>query len=143
VAFVQPPEEPIEPAGPPALPAARKLKKKNIINVADLTETGMVRRKKEMKSLSNKRQAEKRREEKERERERLKSLSPGEKEKLARGVMERDKEWAVIDAYDKDNDETWGSWKKKRDWAEGNLEEDFWELNKLPEILEKMDRDKE
>jgi hypothetical protein len=72
----------------------------------------------------------------------LKSLSLGEKEKLARGVMERDKEWAVIDAYDKGNDETWGSGKKKRDWAEGNPEEDFWELNKLPEILERIDRDK-
>jgi flagellar biosynthesis GTPase FlhF len=36
-----------------------------------------------------------------------------------------------------------GSGKKKRDWAEGNPEEDFWELNKLPEILERIDKDKE
>jgi hypothetical protein len=113
----------------------------------DLTESEKIYRKKESKMKSNKKQGEKRREEKERERERLKSLSPGEKKKLARGVMERDKDWIELELYsNKENDFNWSTGKRKRDWLErgeeGEAEDDFWEINKLPEIIERMDRDK-
>jgi hypothetical protein len=75
VALLQPPEEPVEPTRPPA--------------IIDLTETGRVRRMKESKAASNKRQAEKRRRERLGEIERNKSLSLGEKLKLAKGVSDR------------------------------------------------------
>jgi hypothetical protein len=47
-----------------------------------------VRRKRESKACSNKRQAEKRRREKEVEKERLKSLSPEEKKRMARNIID-------------------------------------------------------
>jgi hypothetical protein len=111
----------------------------------DLIEMRRVRKRKDLKSLSNKRQAEKRRREKEEDKERLKSLSPQEKEKLVRGVIEAEKCWVLLSVYDRDTDNNinWSDGKKKkRDWEEGNPEEDFWELNKLPVILEKMEKDK-
>jgi hypothetical protein len=37
------------------------------------------------------------------ERERNKSLSPGEKEKMERNILENEKEWGLIDLYNKDN----------------------------------------
>jgi hypothetical protein len=144
VALLQPPEEPVQPAGPPALPAASDRKrKKNII--IDLTMSEKLKRKRESKSASNKRQSEKRREEKEREREKLKSLSPGEKEKIARGIIDNEKEWELMNLYNKDNDVNWSTGKKKKIWTEGEGEgeDDWWELNRLPQIIKEMDENKE
>jgi hypothetical protein len=140
VALLQPPEEPVRPDELTRL--EKKKKKKEII---DLTETAKVRRKREQKAASNKKQSEKRRVLRKAERERNKYLSPGEKEKLARGVIEAEKGWVLMDLYDKENNNiNWSDWKRrKRDWEEGDPEEDFWELNKLPDILEKMIKDKD
>jgi hypothetical protein len=145
VALLQPPEEPVQPAGPPALPAARK--KKIII---DLTESERIKRKKESKTRSNKIQGEKRRREREAERERNKSLSPGEKIKLAKGVVEAEKGWELLHAYDKDsdyfNDYNWSGGKKKKKEEEGGEEvkdnDDWWELNKLPQVIEEINKAK-
>jgi hypothetical protein len=83
---ILPPAPADEPAGPSALLAARK-KKNNNNNIIDLTRSEKVKRKRELKHISNKKQSEKRRSEKEVERERLKSLSPGEKEKIAKNII--------------------------------------------------------
>jgi hypothetical protein len=60
VALLQLAEEPIMPAGPPALPAAVP-KKKKMINIIDLSDSDKIKRKRESKSALNKRQVEKRR----------------------------------------------------------------------------------
>jgi hypothetical protein len=65
VALLQPEKARDEPAGPPAQRAAKV--KKNVI--IDLTNSEKAKRKRESKACSNKRQAEKRRQEKERESE--------------------------------------------------------------------------
>jgi hypothetical protein len=83
--------------------------------------------------------------EKEREKEKLKSLSPGEKEKIARGIIENEKEWELINLYDKDNELNWSTGKKKKIWTEEEGGgEDYWlELNRLPQIIKEIDKDKE
>jgi hypothetical protein len=49
--------------------------------------------------------------------ERLKSLTPGEKMELGKGVMEREKVWEFINLYNKENDLNWSNNKRKRDWG--------------------------
>jgi hypothetical protein len=145
VVLLQPEEARDERAGSPALPAAsdRKMKKKK--EVIDLTLSEKRKRKRESKATSNKLQSEKRKIMNEQEKERLKSLSPGEKEKIARGVIKNDKEWLEMELYgNKENEITWSTGKKKIDWGEesGEAEGDWWELNKLPQILEIMEKGK-
>jgi flagellar biosynthesis GTPase FlhF len=62
---------------------------------------------------------------------------------MARGVLEREKEWALLDLYDSNNNNNWSGGRKKIDWADGDPEDHYWELNRLPEIIIQIDKDKE
>jgi hypothetical protein len=139
VALLQPEEardEPDDLTGP-----ERKKKKKR--EVIDLTNSEKIKRKKEMKSASNGKQSEKRRVEKERERERLKSLSPGEKRKLAEGVNRASEGWKILNLYDKEQSNlTWSSGKRKEELQIGVEEDDSdWERKRVEEIEREIDRD--
>jgi hypothetical protein len=111
VALLQPPEEPVQPAVPVASSRPAKRKKTFI----DLMETEKKKRKKDLKAVSNRKQSEKRKRERERVKEENTSLTPRKKEELVRGVLEREKEWALLDLYDDDDNNNWSGGKKKRD----------------------------
>jgi hypothetical protein len=143
VALLQPLEEPVQAAVP--VVSSRPAKRKT--NYIDLTDSEKIKRKKESKSRSNKKQIIKRRREREEEKERLKSLSPEEKKQMAKNIINNDKEWGMLDLYNKDNDLTWGSGKKKKKtWLEGREDDedgdDWWELKKLPQVVAEIDRSK-
>jgi hypothetical protein len=133
VALLQPPEEPFEPVA-----SSRPAKRKN--EIVDLTETGKAKRKRQLKAISNRKQSEKRKNERERIKEANASLTPREKEELARGIMEREKDWEILNLYDKDNEVNWSTGKKMKIWTEeeGGGENDLWDLNRLPRSSSKL-----
>jgi hypothetical protein len=98
-----------------AVPVASSRPAKRKKAFIDLTESEKINRKKESKSNSNRKQSEKRKREREAERERLRSLSLGEKKQMAIYIINNDKDWGMLDLYNKENDLTWGSGKKEKE----------------------------
>jgi hypothetical protein len=65
---------------------------------------------------------------------------------MAKNIIENEEEWGLLDAYNKDNNFNWSSEKRKKTWMEGGDndagEDDWWELHKISEIVEEINKNK-